>query len=133
MIRRGVVALAVMALVLAAAAIGSALSYAVPWVNAMNYGMAGSGNLTAMDEAWKEVNAAMPFFVIAPWVATAALVVGVAALALAARGAQLSGTRTVSAPASTTARNPTTIPKSSPSSSNSSARSSLMSNTDAFR
>lgn len=63
----------------------------------------------------------------------AGLIVGIGAVALVVRGRQVAGTRTVSAPASTSARNPTTSPNSSPSSSNSSARSSRTSNVDAFK
>lgn len=63
----------------------------------------------------------------------AGLIAGVGVLALVVRARQDAGTRTVSAPASISARNPTTTPKSSPSSSNSSARSSRTSNVDALR
>ncbi len=63
----------------------------------------------------------------------AGLIAGVGALALAVRARQVAGTRTTRAPASTSARNPTTTPNSSPSSSNSSARSNVTSNLDAFR
>lgn len=63
----------------------------------------------------------------------AGLIACVGALALVVRARQVAGTRMTSAPASTSARNPTTTPNSSPSSSNSSARSNVTSNLDAFR
>lgn len=63
----------------------------------------------------------------------AGLIAGVGALALVVRRRQVAGTRTVSAPASISVRNPVTTPNSSPSSSNSSARSNRTSNVDAFR
>ena len=66
----------------------------------------------------------------------AGLIAGIGALTLVvyrSQRRQAAGTRTVSAPASISARNPMTTPKSSPSSSNSSARSSRTSNVDAFR
>ena len=80
------------------------------------------------DQQWAQ----MLFSAAGPLIG-AGLIAGVGALALVVRARQVAGTRTTSAPASTSARNPTTTPNSSPSSSNSSARSNVTSNLDALR
>jgi hypothetical protein len=105
------------------------------WASALSLEINGVG-FTAEDdqEAWELRFAWLNMLNIAggPLVG-AGLVAAVGALALVVLRRQVAGTRTVSAPASTSVRNPMTSPKSSPSSSNSSARSRRTSNVDAFR
>jgi hypothetical protein len=106
------------------------------WASALSLEVNGVAFDIAEDdqEAWELRFAWLNMLTIAggPLVG-AGLIAAVGALALVVLRRQVAGTRTVSAPASTSARNPTTNPKSSPSSSNSSARSSRTSNVDAFR
>jgi hypothetical protein len=134
---RPIVALAAMAVVLAGLAVAATLRWIIPQADIADFAFTGGTDQAALDEYFAWVNSGWIYYAQVPWLVLAALVAGLAALALAAYRAllrgQAAGTRTVSAPASTSVRNPTTTPNSSPSSSNSSARSSRTSNVDAFR
>lgn len=133
--RRSVVLIAALAALLAAGAVAAAFGSGVLQLESMAYQWTGDETQEQMDEMNRASQFAWRLAETFPWISLAALLAGVAALALAARRAQLqlAGIRTVSEPASTSALNPTTMPNSSPSSSNSSARSSFTSNTDALR
>jgi hypothetical protein len=135
--RRPILALAVIAVTLAALAVAATLRQMIPQLTLADFSYEGEVDQVALEEYNAWVNSGWTYYELAPWLATAALVAAVAALALAAYRAQRriqdAGRRTVSAPASTSVRNPITTPKSSPSSSNSSARASRTSNVDAFR
>jgi hypothetical protein len=118
-----------------------ALGFLAAGLAAVWFGVVGSLNdegltsaLVEEQEAWARRQAwqSVLFAVPGPFI-TAGLIAAVGALVLVVRSRQVAGIRTVSAPASTSVRNPMTTPKSSPSSSNSSGRSSRTSNVDAFR
>jgi len=134
---RPIVALAAIAVVLTGLAVAATLRWIIPQADIADFVFAGGTDQAALDEYFAWVNSGWIYYAQVPWLVLAALVAGLAALALAAYrvllGPQAAGTRTVSAPASTSVRNPMTTPKSSPSSSNSSARSSRTSNVDAFK
>jgi hypothetical protein len=121
----------------AALAVAATLRQVIPQIEVVTFQFDGSDDQVAMDEYYRWVNSGWVYYDQTRWLLMSAFIAGVAALALAAyraqRRVQDAGTRTVSAPASTSVRNPVTTPKSSPSSSNSSARSSRTSNVDAFR
>lgn len=137
MSRRPVLSLAALAVTLAALAVAATLRQVIPQLTLADFSYEGEIDQVAIDDYYAWLNSGWPYYELAPWLATAALVAAVAALALAAYRAQRrlqdAGKRTVSAPASTSVRNPITTPKSSPSSSNSSTRASFTSNVDAFR
>lgn len=136
MTRRPILALAAIAVVLAGLAVAAALRQIIPQLTLADFSYEGEVDQVAIDDYYAWLQSGWMYYDLAPWLATAALLAGVAALALAAYRAQrrqAAGTRTVNAPASISVRNPMTTPKSSPSSSNSSARSSRTSNVDAFR
>lgn len=132
---RWVLAIAGIAVLLAGLTVAAALRYLIPQVSQYENPFDGTEDQAEIDAYYQWISSAYVFSELLPWLATATLLAGIAALALAARRAQLqlAGIRTVSEPASTSALNPTTMPNSSPSSSNSSARSSFTSNTDALR
>jgi hypothetical protein len=134
---RPVLALAAIAVLLGGLAVASTLRHLIPQIEVVTFQFDGTDDQVAMDEYYTWVNSGWVYYQQVPWLLASALIAAVAALALAAyraqRRIQAAGTRTVSAPASISARNPMTTPKSSPSSSNSSARSSRTSNVDAFR
>lgn len=137
MSRRPIVALAAMAVVLTGLAVAATLRWVIPQADIADFVFSGTTDQAALDEYFTWVNSGWIYYAQVPWLVLAALAAGLAALALAAYRAQverqLAGTRTVSAFASTSVRNPVTTPNSSPSSSNSSARSSRTSNVDAFK
>jgi hypothetical protein len=137
MTRRPILVLAAMAVVFAAAAVAATLRRIIPELDIAHFNYEGEVDQVAVDEYYAWIFSGYVYSELTPWLLTAAFIAGVAALALAAYRAQhriqVAGTRTVSAPASISARNPMTTPKSSPSSSNSSARSSRTSNVDALR
>lgn len=133
---RPILVLAAMSVGFAALAVAATLRQVIPQIEVVTFQFDGSDD-QAMDEYYRWVNSGWVYYDQTRWLLMSAFIAGVAALALAAYRAQRriqdAGTRTVSAPASTSVRNPVTTPKSSPSSSNSSARSSRTSNVDAFR
>jgi hypothetical protein len=133
---RWVLALVGVALLFGGLTVAAGLRYLIPIIDPPVFDYNDTAQQDALTAYQEWVSSGYPYFELLPWLATAALLAAVGALTLAAyraRGRQVAGTRTVSDPASTSARNPTTIPNSSPSSSNSSARPSFTSNTDAFR
>jgi hypothetical protein len=135
--RRPILVLSAMAVVLAALAVAATLRRIIPELDLAHFNYEGEIDQVAIDDYYRWIQSGYVYSEQTPWLLTSAVIAGVAALALAAYRAQsriqAAGTRTVSAPASISARNPMTTPKSSPSSSNSSARSSRTSNVDAFR
>lgn len=137
MIRHPVLSLAAIAVTFTALAVAATLRQVIPQLTLADFSYEGEIDQVAIDDYYAWLNSGRTYYELAPWLATAALVAAVAALALAAYRAQLgrqaAGIRMVSAPASTSVRNPITTPKSSPSSSKSSARSSRTSNVDAFK
>ncbi len=134
--RRPIVVLTGLAVVLTGLAVAATLRWVIPQADIANFDFQGADQV-ALNEYFAWVNSGWIYYAQVPWLVIAALVAGLAALALAAYraqlGRQLAGTRTVSALAWTSVRKPVTTPKSSPSSSNSSARSSRTSNVDALR
>lgn len=86
--RRWVVALAALAVAFAVATVGSASLWLqailIPWPS-----FDGSTDQAVIDAYIAEAQVADRFYTLVPWLATAALVSGVTALALAARRAQL--------------------------------------------
>jgi hypothetical protein len=135
--RRPILVLAGMALVLAGLAVAATLRFIIPQVDLIEFDYSEPVDQEAIDAYYEWAFSGAVYLLQVPWLVTASVLSGVAALALAAYRAQRriqdAGRRTVSAPASTSVRNPVTTPKSSPSSSNSSARASRTSNVDAFR
>jgi hypothetical protein len=135
--RRPIIVLAAMAVGFVGLAVAATLRQLIPQLDLVNFDYDGSVDQAVIDDYYRWLNSGWVYYDQVRWLVMAALITGVAALALAAYRAQRriqdAGTRTVSAPASTSVRNPVTTPKSSPSSSNSSARASRTSNVDAFR
>lgn len=137
MTRRPVLVLGILAVGFTALAVAATLRYLIPQIDVVVFDYDGATDQAAIDAYYTWLNSGWVYYDQVSWLVSAALVCGIVALALAAYRAQRriqdAGTRTVSAPASTSVRNPVTTPKSSPSSSNSSARASPTSNVDAFR
>jgi hypothetical protein len=135
--RRPIVVLAAMAVGFAGLAVAATLRQLIPQLDLVNFNYDGSVDQTVIDDYYRWLDSGWVYYEEVPWLVTAALITGVAALALAAYRAQSrgqdAGRRTVSDPASTSVRNPMTTPNSSPSSSNSSGRSSRTSKVDAFK
>jgi hypothetical protein len=87
--RRWIVLLAGVAVLLAALTAGAALRYLIPQLTAASFRYDEIENQFEIDQYWLWINSGWPFYSMVPWLATAALLAGVAALALAARRAQL--------------------------------------------
>lgn len=85
--RRWIVALAGAAVLLAGLTVGAALRYLIPQLAVLN--PVSFEDQSEVDAYWEWVNSGWPFYAMVPWLATAALIAGVAALALGARRAQL--------------------------------------------
>jgi hypothetical protein len=135
--RRPIVVLAAMAVGFVGLAVAATLRQLIPQLDIVNFNYDGTEDQAEIDAYYTWLNSGWVYYDQVRWLVIAALITGVAALALAAyraqRRAQDAGRRTVSDPASTSVRNPMTTPNSSPSSSNSSGRSSRTSKVDAFK
>lgn len=87
--RRWVVALAGIAVLFAALTVGATLRYVIPQLDPAHDTFDGTEDQAAMDAYFSWVFSGQPYIALVPWLATAALIAGVCALALAARRAQL--------------------------------------------
>jgi hypothetical protein len=87
--RRWIVLLAGIAVLLAALTVGAALRYLIPQLTSASFRYDGTEDQFEIDQYWLWINSGWPFYSMVPWLATAALLAGVAALALGARRAQL--------------------------------------------
>lgn len=87
--RRWIVALAVLATLLAGITVAVALRYLIPLLTPASFSYDGTEDQLEIDAYWAWINSGYPYRSMVPWLSTAALLAGVAALALAARRAQL--------------------------------------------
>jgi len=86
---RWVLAPAGIAVVMAGLAVGATARYLVPQLQSAAFTFDGTEDQAEMDAYFAWVNSGWPYYTMVPWLATAALLAVVAALALAARRAQL--------------------------------------------
>jgi hypothetical protein len=98
--RRGVVVLALLAGVVTALTVTSALFYAARYAELVELTMQPTSDPSAYDEYWIEMNSLSALINMLPWLSLAALLAAVATLALAARRAQLQLAGSASATAS---------------------------------
>lgn len=95
--RRGVLALAGIALVLAGLAVGAAARYLIPQLSSSQMLFDETADPAAMQAYYEWVNSGWPYLMVLPWLVLAALLAAVGALALAARRAQLAGSASATA------------------------------------
>lgn len=84
MTRRPILVLAVIALVLAGLAVAATLRQLIPQLTLADFSYEGEGDQVAIEEYYDWLNSGWVYYALAPWLATAALLAAVAALALAA-------------------------------------------------
>jgi hypothetical protein len=97
---RWVLALAGIAVVLAGLTVAAALRYLIPQLSQFGNPFDGTETQAEIDAYYQWIGSGYVFSELLPWLATATLLAGVAALALAARRAQLQLAGSASATAS---------------------------------
>lgn len=98
--RRGVLALGGVAVLMALLAVGAVARYLLPQLQASEFAFDGTEDQAEMEAYYAWINSGWPFYSMVPWLVLAALLAAVAALALAARRAQLQLAGSASATAS---------------------------------
>lgn len=120
MTRRPVVLLALLAVGFASLAVAATLRYLVPQIEVVSFNYNEETDQVAIDQYYAWIRSGAVYYQQAPWLVAAALIAGIAALALAAYRAQrrieLAGVRTT-APRAPTARDLSTVAKPTPTSS----------------
>ena len=84
MTRRWIVALAALAVALAAGAVAAALRYLIPQLDPPMFDYNDTAQQDAINAYYQWINSGYPYVQLVPWLALAALLAGIAALALAA-------------------------------------------------
>jgi hypothetical protein len=95
--RRWIVILAATATLVGGVTVAAALRYLIPQLTMADFRFDGTENQVDIDAYYMWINSGWPYYSMVPWLATVSLLAGVAALALAARRAQLAGSASATA------------------------------------